>query len=706
MQRPISFVAVVIAASLLAVSVADAGVIGKPANQLGLIAYWSFNEGSGTVAGDSSGRKKDGTINNSPPWSAGKVGSALDFDGDNKDVGTTFNDSPTVTTISTWLYPRTTGEASAGSILSRPNQYTLAMCDADAISCPSAPNSLQFAYPYYEGNEGLWYTGANSITLNAWNHVVLVYDKGNIANTPIIYINGTRVNVATSSIPSAPTGIEGYFVTLGNNSNNFDGKMDEVRIYNRALSAAEISALYAGGGSSFGSSAVLGGGTLRNGLVGHWTFDAADFGTAIVDKSGQGNNGYVTGGSTSTMKRIGKVGQAIHFDGVNDAAEMGTSNTYNFTTGNFSVAFWIKAEEDFYDTSPIIFRMENGISGWAISTNVDKPELLTSGNGGSASNANTSLTRGLWQHVVVVRSGGTTFYYLDGAADGSDAVVSPASNAGDDLTFGTDDFASYIKENLDDVRIYNRALTAIEVRQLYNLGTQKINSNSNALSAGGLNSGLVGHWTFDGADITANAILDKSGSGNNAGFHGGSTSSAKTLGKMGQALKFNGSSSYVDMGTNASIRVSFPFTIATWIKVPSFGSYHTLVTTGSDPSPIVLTGGNLQLNTAGQPVCGFSDGLTAYNQANSTTALSQNTWQHITCVVRGAGDISIYIDGAPVGLSADSTGATSVGYQAGGARMGDTSLGNSYFGGSLDDVRIYNRAFSASEAQQLYNLGR
>jgi len=76
----------------------------------------------------------------------------------------------------------------------------------------------------------------------------------------------------------------------------FNGTIDEVRIYDRALSQEEITRLYKMGGSKVEASQTS---KLTDGLVGSWSFDDPDiYGTTVVDRSGQGNNGTITNGPT------------------------------------------------------------------------------------------------------------------------------------------------------------------------------------------------------------------------------------------------------------------------------------------------------------------------------------------------------------------------------------------------------------------------
>ena len=106
---------------------------------------------------------------------------------------------------------------------------------------------------------------------------------------------------------------------------------------------------------------------------------------------------------------------------------------------------------------------------------------------------------------------------------------------------------------IDEVRVYNRALSATEIAKLYGSGAVKVGASSVALQQGStLANGLVGHWTFDSPD-TRTTITDRSGQGNNGYFIGGATSSAKTNGKLGQALRFDGVDDFVATATVISV---------------------------------------------------------------------------------------------------------------------------------------------------------
>lgn len=102
---------------------------------------------------------------------------------------------------------------------------------------------------------GVWTTPVNTPALGAWSHVVLTYDQSSTSNDPIIYINGSPVTVTEFTTPvGTPISEYGGFVDIGNSgqlsspySGCLNGKLFDVRVYNRILSAAEVTTLYNGG---------------------------------------------------------------------------------------------------------------------------------------------------------------------------------------------------------------------------------------------------------------------------------------------------------------------------------------------------------------------------------------------------------------------------------------------------------------------------
>ena len=102
-----------------------------------------------------------------------------------------------------------------------------------------------------------------------------------------------------------------------------------------------------------------------------------------------------------------------------------------------------------------------------------------------------------------------------------------------------------------------------------------------------LTQGLVGYWPLDGSTINWNAtptFYDISGNGNNATSSTMSTSSSPVGGKIGQALKFNGSSSYLSLGNASSLKPSLPLSLSAWIKVDNFNNFYNIVHNDASPN--------------------------------------------------------------------------------------------------------------------------
>ena len=102
-------------------------------------------------------------------------------------------------------------------------------------------------------------------------------------------------------------------------SSYFTGNIDDVRVYNRALSAAEVERLYELGGTTHINKTLDVNPDLDRGLVGHWSFDG-DLTASVADSSGTGNDAYFssTSQATSSMVVPGVFGQGVQLDGVDD----------------------------------------------------------------------------------------------------------------------------------------------------------------------------------------------------------------------------------------------------------------------------------------------------------------------------------------------------------------------------------------------------
>ena len=146
-------------------------------------------------------------------------------------------------TVSAWIYP--TSNAGVGTIYCSGAVAVYQLFELDFNQ--TLANNI-----YLVGDNSDVYTGTNSVTLNAWNHVVVVYGGGSILNSTSarIYINGVdkTSNNAGAQAQTLNTANSNYKIgSRAGSSQFFPGKIDDVRIYNRALSAQEVQQLYSMG---------------------------------------------------------------------------------------------------------------------------------------------------------------------------------------------------------------------------------------------------------------------------------------------------------------------------------------------------------------------------------------------------------------------------------------------------------------------------
>ena len=202
----------------------------------GLIGHWKFDETSGTTAADSSGSGNTGTLTNmtGSEWTTGKGGGALDFDGTNDyvNLGTSLANNLGDVTFSAWIY-REGSTTSFGEIFAKNTIIALSVNNSnDKLRLNFADGSSWSPYP----------ESGSTLPLNQWVHVAGTRS----GSTVKVYLDGVLEGTATNS----RTGSNSNALGIGHKPGSgffFNGLLDEVRYYDHALSAGEISALAAGG---------------------------------------------------------------------------------------------------------------------------------------------------------------------------------------------------------------------------------------------------------------------------------------------------------------------------------------------------------------------------------------------------------------------------------------------------------------------------
>ncbi len=213
-------------------SIATATTPDAPIIPAGLVGAWAFNEGAGTTAADSSGTGNQGTLVGGATWSAqGRYGGALSFNGSTGLVRVADSASLNLTTamtLSAWIRP-TANQSGWRTILQK-------QTDAYFLNASNDTGALRPSGGGTFGDSTSFVTGTTASPLNTWTHVAMTYD----GTTQRLYVNGTQVatraTTGTIQVTSNP-------LWIGGNQpygEYFTGLIDEVRVYNRALTATDI----------------------------------------------------------------------------------------------------------------------------------------------------------------------------------------------------------------------------------------------------------------------------------------------------------------------------------------------------------------------------------------------------------------------------------------------------------------------------------
>ena len=263
-------------------------------------------------------------------------------------------------------------------------------------------------------------------------------------------------------------------------------------------------------------------------------------------------------------------------------------------------------------------------------------------------------------------------FFLDGQAVGNEDTTSPYSFSWDSTTASNG----------------NHTLTAVARDAAGNKTTsaaQSITVQNNVQAP----SGLVAAYSFDQG--SGSVLSDLSGNGNNGSILNATWT---TAGKFGSALSFNGSNARVDIADSSSLRLTSAMTLEAWVRPTAIdSSWRDIIFKGNDNYYLMASSNNGSL-----PVGGIIAGG-SYAESFGTSALSTDSWVHLASTYDGSA-LRLYVNGTQVSSVAKSgTILTSDNP----LQLGGDSIYGQYFSGLIDEIRIYNRALTASEIQSDMN---
>jgi len=669
---------------------------------------------------DSSPSSIDGDTVNLDPESVvgGKIGQALNFNGSAARIVSASTTGPASQTIAAWVWLSTTTKNQA--IVTKDNGGSMAF----QVEYGGGLTVLNW---FHTGGSSSHIASQPDLTPNRWHHVVATYAQGG-AGDVAIYVDGVSKALLDSTESTPPPTIDSPFVIGGRIDGTlpFDGRMDDVRIYDRALSASEARRLYELGGASHVNETITTNDDIERGLVGHWTFDGPDmaWGSTTAEVLDSSSSTHSLSGDAVNIDRTsvvsGKIGQGLRFNGLSSYISIPDRSSLRPGNESFTMSAWAKPD-DLDQMASIIAKRDTG--GEFEQYNMIICNSSTGCNAigkhfQAVFRANTSSSRisksvspvidGNWHHFVAVadKVANQIVLYMDGniisytsvtagawpTVDNTNALEIGSSGAGSNKFIGA----------IDDVRLYSRALSASEVKRLYDLGATT-HINTTIETNDGLERGLVGHWTFDGPKMswisTTAEVLDSSPSSIEGDLSNMSQQSV-AIGKIGQAMQFSGDDSAVTMPATACANIATK-TVAAWIKPRSLGTSNSGAIVDKNWSIAMHDGNRVRVSQS------FSGGWGYWDAPENTIPLDR--WTHVAYSYDRStttNDPRIYVNGELVSVTEhQSPSGTASSDSDSILRIGNSEFAISDFDGLIDDVRVYNRILSRAEVRRLYELG-
>jgi parallel beta-helix repeat protein len=324
----------------------------------------------------------------------------------------------------------------------------------------------------------------------------------------------------------------------------------------------------------------------------------------------------------------------------------------------------------------------------AISNNVASSTGVTSVSPSSSSTLSTTASlSNLTQKQVAT----PTINPNGGIYSGTVAVTLQTSTSGASVYYTTDGQSPTESSALYTGKFKVSDSTLVKAKAFKNNFVPSSEASAwfaNTVSPVPVDTGLVAHWKFDEGKGTAAA--DSSGNGNKGALIG---RPVWTTGKIGNALSFDGINDNVTVADSNSLDLTSSFTLSAWVNPAS---------TFTDFRSILIKNYKYYIYASVAGYCGDGSPLGGFSETTDRTVcqpspLPVNTWTHLAVTYNGS-TLTLYRDGVAVATS-NASGApspTTGTLQIGGSQFGE------YFKGLIDEVRIHNKALSATEIQTVY----
>jgi hypothetical protein len=424
------------------------------------VAEWKFDEKTGTTANDTSGNGNVGTwYGTGNHWDRGKNGSAgkFNYPSSNDYVkitslnGTSFYQKGT---LSFWFNIKdNAGWSNYNGLFHTRDTNGLSDWFGIDKSGTGNPSALRVEFGNSGGSITTTYTNNTFDSSSGWKYLTVTWDQ--TTNQRSIYVDSILDN--TTSVSTWPSIFQN--IVIGNDrgmtARSFNGLIDGMVLYNYVRTPAQIAWDY-----------------NRGKPVGWWKLDEGE-GISAYDSSGNGNTGTLTNLDPPNDWVDGKFGKALDFDGSDDYVETSASTIFDVGT-TVSMTAWIKRDTNSHNWESIAnhIKKTSSYDGYWIGSIANGKIRAFVGPYTNYVDTTNAVSNSVWHHVALVSNGTIFSIYVDGVKASADQAVGAISTTNVSVRIGRSIAAGeYFDGQIDDVRIYNYALTAEQIKQIMNEGS-------------------------------------------------------------------------------------------------------------------------------------------------------------------------------------------------------------------------------------------
>ena len=377
-------------------------------------------------------------------YAAGKFGNAAVFNGSSSQIRNASFLRPISYTVSIWLKSNTTsGERMAISLnWTGSRRFAVGIKDG--------------GIKYQNGDSG-WLTIASSFSTNTWYNVIATYDSS--TDDYAAFVNGVKTVTGNDTLAQTTLGSGLYLGQFGSNAGYWNGSIDQVRIFNTALPQSAVTALYNETTTTAQSASVDYVDANPNSIAYYKMSDATD---QLGNYNGTASN--------VNFNTEGKFGFAGAFNGSSSKVVLPDAVSSSIATASaFTISMWFNISGGSGRRFLYFFGRSTYIYLEVESDNTLRAVVNASG-GSVAIDDSTVLSNNVWYNAILTGSNAANLtLYLNGSSVGTaswDGTFGAASGVA--VNIGNENNALYFNGSIDQVRIYNAAVSAANVTSLYN----------------------------------------------------------------------------------------------------------------------------------------------------------------------------------------------------------------------------------------------